>query len=137
MKTAIIAAALLMAGNAFADDLTIGAHVGSWHSLPGRNNVNPGLYVRTADGLQVGAYRNSERGESVYVGQMFSARLGADLEASVMVGAVHGYKRAGLLPVVMPSIRVGGDFGVRIGYIPPAAPKHSHVVHLMAEWSIK
>lgn len=39
--------------------LTIGAHLGSWHSRPGYNNINPGLYVRDADGWTVGGYRNS------------------------------------------------------------------------------
>lgn len=44
--------------------LTVGAHLVSWHSQPGYNGHNPGLYLRDADGWTVGAYRNSLSGRA-------------------------------------------------------------------------
>lgn len=61
MKHLIIGALIAASSiNSFAADreTTVGLHIGSWHSQPGYNNENFGLYVQHK-GWVLGAYRNS------------------------------------------------------------------------------
>lgn len=105
--------------------ITIGLHIGSWHSEPGRNNVNPGIYAVTQDGWTAGVYRNSWKRTSVYAGRaLFGHREGFALT----VGAISGYSHTALM--VVPSYRIGP---ARISYLPKFTKEGSHVVHFSVE----
>jgi hypothetical protein len=88
------AAALLLAlfliAPAWASPWTLGAHVASAHSDmdPWTRNDNPGLYIRHASGVQVGAYRNSLGRNTVY-GALSYAVGPIDVSA----GVASGYQR--------------------------------------------
>lgn len=143
----LIGAVVLSTVAQAGDGLTVGAHLRSWHSQPGYNNDNPGLYVRTAGGWTAGAYCNSlSRSErkptapdcraTTYVGRTWSMPLADGVEASLLVGAATGYQRGRITPVLAPSLRIGGDLAARITVIPPPNAKHAGVVHLTAEWRL-
>ena len=115
---------------------TIGAHMGSWHSEPGFNNVNPGAYYRDDSGATVGAYRNSIRRISTYAGWTWSKPITQGVQASVTAGVITGY--GGVMPMAIPSLRVevGEHLAVRTIVIPKINPKQgTHVVHLAVEWT--
>ena len=86
-------------------DLTIGVHAYTYHfdKSQNYNNYNPGLYLEY-QGWIAGAYYNSERAPSAYAGYTFKAVFGSWID--VTVGAVTGYERAAVLPLVVPSIKV-------------------------------
>lgn len=116
---------------------TIGAHVGSWHSEPGFNNVNPGAYYRDDSGATIGAYRNSIRRVSTYAGWTWSKPITQGVQASVTAGVITGYD-GGVMPMAIPSLRVevGEHLAVRTIVIPKIDPKQgTHVVHLAVEWT--
>ena len=68
---------------------TLGVHAGSAH-FPGgsyQNNFNPGVYLRTDDGITVGGYYNTLRRLSLYAGYTFEyGPLG------LLGGVVTGYQ---------------------------------------------
>jgi hypothetical protein len=136
LLTLIGAVVLSTVAQAGDTGITVGAHLRSWHSQPGYNNDNPGLYIRSADGWTAGTYRNSERRQSTYAGRTLSTHLGSHVEASLTLGAITGYRRAEVLPLVVPSLRIGSDIGLRIAYLPPIEKTGSHVVHIAAEWRL-
>ena len=116
---------------------TIGAHVGSWHSEPGYNNVNPGLYLRTDSGATVGAYRNSIRRVSTYAGWTWSKPIAQGVQATVTAGVITGYE-GGAMPMAIPSVRfeISERAAIRVITIPKIDPKQgAHVVHLAVEWT--
>lgn len=116
----------------------VGVHVGSWHSEPGFNNTNPGLYLRTVDGWTAGAYRNSISRTSVYAGWTDGTELASGVRAEVTVGGITGY-RIPLLPMAVPSVRfaLGEHLGARLILIPRINPKlGAHVVSLAIDWSL-
>ena len=83
----VIATAVLSGGTAHAT--TLGLHAGSAHFPSGsyQNNFNPGVYLRTDDGLTIGGYYNTLRRVSVYAGYTFEyGPLG------LMGGVVTGYQ---------------------------------------------
>ena len=141
IRRLIIAAALCGATAASAQ--TIGAHVRSWHSAQGYNNVNPGLMVRTESGLTAGAYCNSEsRSErfstakrcrlAAYLGQHADWALAPGLKVGLTGGALVGYSRAKVLPFIVPSLLIGDH--VRLIYAPKVEPKGVQTVSLVLEW---
>jgi hypothetical protein len=69
--------------------LVIGLHLFSTHvpNMESTNNVNPGLYARTADGWQAGVYMNTLDRTSVYVAKAFSHG-----PFSLVLGAMSGYQ---------------------------------------------
>jgi hypothetical protein len=91
---------------------TLGAHLLSFHapgaytSDAGRRvayeRVTPGLYLRAPSGLTFGAYRNSYGDGSAYAGWTFETE---DKRFALTVAGVAGYKRAAVLPMVIPSVR--------------------------------
>jgi hypothetical protein len=107
--------------------LAIGLHLGTYHfdASKGYNDFNPGAYV-VCDGWTSGAYRNSERKPSVYAGKTF-AFSGFD----VTIGAVTGYRRAALTPMLVPSHKF--ENGVRLSLLLPAE-KGGGGVHLSWEF---
>lgn len=109
---------------------TVGAHVASWHVHEGFNNVNPGLYARWDSGLTMGAYWNSERAMSAYAGWTFSFQ---EDRYALTVGAVSGYQRAAVLPLVVPSVklRLTEQASVRLSWV--LGPKGGEALHLSVE----
>lgn len=115
----------------------VGAHLGTLHSEPGFEGVNPGAYVRTAGGWSGGIYRNSERGVSLWGGRTWETSRAAfgpvNVRAAATLGAVTGYRRADVLPLVNGSLAfdLGGPQAVRLTLIP--LPKSEGAVHLSFE----
>jgi hypothetical protein len=89
-----IAFGLVIASQAKAEGLTVGLHTISAH-IPqhAQNNVNPGAYLRTAGGVEVGIYRNSWRRPSLYVSQQLELVSGGYGSLGVQGGLVSGYQR--------------------------------------------
>lgn len=85
------------------DVIAIGLHIGTYHfdRTSDYNEVNLGAYAE-CDHYTTGIYRNSLRKPSVYAGYTFDRVLGP---VDVTVGAVSGYPRATLMPLVVPSIK--------------------------------
>lgn len=85
--------------------LAIGLHIGTYHFDRTRdyNEVNLGAYVE-CDHYTAGIYRNSLRKTSAYAGYTFDRVLGP---VDVTVGAVSGYPRAALMPLLVPSVKLG------------------------------
>lgn len=117
-------------------DTRVGVHVGSYHFEGDFNNFNPGAYVYH-NGWTTGTYYNSERRQSVYAGYTFEHYLTADLSVAVTVGAITGYLRAPVLPLVLPSAayKLTARDSVRIGFVPPVGKGSSAAVHVMFERS--
>ena len=125
MKRLAIMVALALAGAAHAD--TLGFHIGSQH-FPAQqyNNFNPGAYYIHSSGATLGTYYNSERRQSVYAGWTWDYgpwRLQA--------GAITGYRRAAVLPLIAPSVSLG--YGFRLTVLPKVERGGSSVLHLMYE----
>ena len=128
MKRLAIMAALALAGAAHAD--TLGLHIGSQH-FPAKqyNNFNPGAYYIHSSGATIGTYYNSERRQSVYAGWTWDYgpwRLQA--------GAITGYERSTVLPMVVPSVALG--YGFRLTALPKVERDGSAVIHLMYEMKL-
>jgi hypothetical protein len=116
-------------------------HVGSVHSAPGYNNVNPGLGYARPDGRSVGVYRNSYRRTTVYAAQTYETRADR-FTAGVVLGAGTGYQKQGRWPVSpliagTASARVAPGTRVRLLYVPPtgkaAAALHLTVGYVFAD----
>ena len=129
----------------------IGAHLGSYHDPdPGNlaNNVNPGAYIRFDNGLTAGAYKNSLKRDSAYIGYT-SQEWG---RVSVTAGIVSGYRTETVIPFAIFTVRAvtfrvsddwdfslvdnpktKGAISVRIGWIPKIEEKGTNVIHLMIE----
>jgi hypothetical protein len=124
----------------------------------GWNNKNPGLYAKWGNGLTVGAYRNSLYRNSAYLGWTFSDNTD---RFALTLGAVSGYDKitegtgdyqavrcdeangcrtvnlkSVILPLLVPSIRVGitDRLSARISLL--AVPKQPAAVHLSMEWRL-
>jgi hypothetical protein len=151
---------LLLLFPVLASAQTVGIHLVSAHQHGGLNNINPGVYARLDNGVTVGAYRNSYKRTSAYLG--YTAETFADrVSLGLTVGAITGYqsisgpqfcpegnheapgfpcinegKRVQLMFV--PSIAYhGGEYAVRLGIIPRPSTKDIAAVHLMFERSFK
>ena len=127
MKRLAIMVALALAGAAHAD--TIGFHIGSQH-FPAKqyNNANPGAYYIHSSGATIGTYYNSERRQSVYAG--WTRDYGP---WRLQAGAITGYRRAAVLPLIAPSVSLG--YGFRLTVLPKVERRGSAVVHLT--WEMK
>lgn len=116
------------------EGITVGAHLVTAHTKPeGKESGTPGLYLRWPNGITVGAYRNSYGDGSVYAGYTFEA---FNRHLALTVGAVTGYRAQPVLPLVVPSLRIGlwGDTSLRVAYL-PKPPKYgsSAAVHFSVE----
>lgn len=118
------------------DALIIGLHLATAHG-PAPEGVqlqsfNPGVYVRAASGLTVGAFRNSHGRASVYGGWTWST---TDQRWSITAGAVTGYPRARVLPLVVPSMRVGiaDGWALRTSLLVNPARDGAHGLHFGVE----
>ena len=122
----IVCAVLGSAGN-LAHAGTLGLHIGSQH-FPAQqyNNFNPGAYYIHDNGATVGTYYNSERRQSVYAGWTWDSG-----PWRLQVGAITGYERSAVLPMIVPSVAVG--YGFRLAVLPKVERDGSSVVHLLWE----
>lgn len=164
IRRAALALALAIAGQAHAQPnpspnpspslspspapLTVGLHWLSGHSRGGFEAITPGLYLRTAEGATVGAYRNSYHRASYYVGVTQDLHVSPSVTASVTLGVICGYREGQLgggpsrtlvpHPLVAPSILIHDEAGTgaRFTFLPPAHPKSSGVLHLGLEWKL-
>jgi hypothetical protein len=83
--------------------VAIGLHIATAHFSPGYDSFNPGVYA-VCDAEYVGpvvggVFRNSEGRGSVYVGKVFKV-----WEVQLVVGAVTGYERQSVFPMIVPSV---------------------------------
>ena len=122
----MVCAVLGTAGN-LAHAGTLGLHIGSQH-FPAQqyNNFNPGAYYIHDNGATVGTYYNSERRQSVYAGWTWDSG-----PWRLQVGAITGYERSAVLPMVVPSVALG--YGFRLTVLPKVERGGSSVAHLMWE----
>lgn len=116
----------------------VGVHLVS-HHIPTRsdqNNLNLGAYVRTENGITLGAYRNTLSRTSVYAGLTLERGPFA-----LTAGAVTGYRKddrgrgfskSALTPMLAPSVRWGS---ARLSFIPGVGVSPS-VLHLSLEAEI-
>ncbi len=114
---------------------TVGIHLASQH-FPQRqfNNTNPGMYLKLDNGLTAGWYRNSERGHSQYIGWTGTLwQITNSVSLEVTAGAITGYRRADVLPLLVPSLRIGELNAVRITLAPPIGKGASTALHLSIE----
>lgn len=105
--------------------LAMGIHMATYHPN-NRNNLNgfnPGIYAN-CDDYTAGVYHNSYRSPSVYVAKRFGF---------VAVGAVTGYPRGPVLPMLVFSHEFNG---FRFTYMPPI-DKITGGVHFSYEWKLK
>lgn len=120
--------ALSSLAHAEQSDYTIGAHALSFHADKQYETVTPGLYVRHNDtGATAGVYRNSEGGTSAYVGGTLSYK-----KLDLTIGAVIGYKRAKVLPMVVPSVKLTDN--LRVALIVNPWDIKASAVHLAYEF---
>ena len=106
---------------------TLGLHIGSKH-FPAQqyNNFNPGAYYIHDNGATVGTYYNSERRQSVYAGWTWDSG-----PWRLQVGAITGYERSAVLPMVVPSVALW--YGFRLTVLPKVERNGSSVIHFMWE----
>ena len=113
--------------------LAIGVHLGTVHTNidPGYtpNNINPGIYLETSGNYMVGAYYNSDRKSTIYVGK--ALHYG---NAQLMVGLATGYSRP-VVPAIIPAYNVplAKDFYGKIWYV-PKVNSGAEAVHFSIEW---
>lgn len=122
-------------------DTRLGVHVGSQHfgrNADQFNNVNPGVYVYH-DGWTAGTYHNSERKQSFYAGYTFEGALVGPFTYGLTVGAITGYSRGAVLPMLVPSVALpvpawGTTF--RLSGVPPVGKRSAAALHLSMEWKL-
>lgn len=134
---ALAICALAVACGQAKADTRVGLHLGSWHETPGYNNTNPGVYVYH-NGWTAGTYYNSERHQSYYAGYTFEHPLfDGGVRLGATAGAITGYERAKVLPMVVPSVAVSIPAGLgsaaRLSFIPPIGGMPT-VLHLSVEF---
>lgn len=119
----------LFPGNAHAGEW--GAHLGTYHFDRGQSyqEVNPGVYTIQTDpqGRRwiAGAYLNSIRRPSVYLGRVVSTG-----RVDWALGGVTGYHLP-VLPLIVPSVRFAGHW--RASLLLPV-DKHGGGLHLSYEF---
>lgn len=132
LRAVVLSALAVFTSTAMHADTVYGLHIGS-HHLPAKdfNNFNPGAYVRWSNGITVGGYYNSERKTSAYVG--YTHEWG---NFAVTLGGITGYKRMTVLPMIVPSVKLGeiNDATFRLAVLPKLEKSGATVLHLMVEF---
>ena len=121
------------------DAWIIGVHLVTAHFPAAYDGVHrfewltPGLYVVAPGGATVGAYRNSYGNASAYAG--WTWRRG---QWALMVGAVTGYDRASVLPMVVPSysFKLEDNKALRFSYMPKTYKAGAHALHVSYEFQL-
>lgn len=117
----------------------VAAHLVSAHSSGHYNNINPGLSVRTECGIVAGAYYNSQRRASAYVGYSAETRGPVAVFGSLALATGYRHPRTGKkyivapLPMIGVKVSVAGHWRLVGGYLPSLGP-NPHVAHLMLEY---
>jgi hypothetical protein len=105
--------------------LVLGAHLVSYHTGDGYNNLNPGLNASFCK-FQSGIYYNSNKKVSVYSAREFSHK-----KIFLLVGGVSGYNKK-ITPFSMIGVRVDK---FKIGFIPKIKGKsNTNLIHVMYEF---
>jgi hypothetical protein len=122
--TLAVGLALVSGAKAERQDTEMGLHIATYHTDRSTkyNEFNPGFYVMHK-GATAGFYKNSEGGNSWYIGTTLPV-----WKFDVLIGMVQGYKR-GSTPMLVPSYKFEST-GIRLAFIPPVAGI-SGGVHLM------
>lgn len=121
---------------------TFGVHIGSSHYPGGsyQNNFNPGVYLRTDDGITVGTYYNTLRRASVYAGYTYEigplGLLGGVVtgyQPKLIDGVSYGQGKA-LTPMLALSLQLPalGGFKPMLMLVPPFKSSPA-VLHLAFE----
>lgn len=107
--------------------VVIGLHIGTYHFDRDRHyeEFNIGVSATLGDNT-AGIYRNSEGRASVYGARIWRAHKHLD----VAFGLVTGYQRAPLVPLVVPSVKLGDH--LRLSLLLPAE-KGSGGIHFSWE----
>lgn len=86
------------------------------------NEVNPGLGYMTPGGWGAYLYQNSYGKPSFMAGKELRKPLTSSLDAALLLGAVTGYPKSDVLPVVMPGLlgKLGGGHELGLMFQPPA-----------------
>ena len=100
-------------------------HVASYHTDRepdyNENNLGLGLRIKSPERrifFAAGAYRNSVRANSVYVGAGMGMLDTGLLTVRFMVGGITGYSRP-VLPFVFPELVLSyKEIGLMVGYVP-------------------
>ena len=98
------------------------AHFGSGSSS--MEWATPGIYVRHPSGFTAGFYRNSLGRGSAFAAWTWQTE---SRTWAITVGAVTGYDRSKVMPLVVPSVRFpipDTSIALRISAVPPIA-KHN------------
>ena len=82
------------------------------------------------NGVTVGLFRNSERRLSAYAGYTWSWHVAGPISAELTLGGMGGYRRATIVPMIMPSISyaITPKAALRLSGVPPTG-KMAGVVH--------
>lgn len=113
------------------------SHFGACYPMPegcrAYASATPGIYWRAPSGLTVGGYRNSFGGDSAYAGWTFET---ADRRFALTVAGASGYPRASVIPLVVPSVRVGlaEHLSLRLAGTPRVEKGGAAMAHLALEW---
>lgn len=85
--------------------IVLGLHLATYHFDRDRKyeEFNPGAYA-TCDEYEAGLYRNSEGKFSTHVGYTVRNAIGP---IDLTFGMVTGYKRGPILPLFIPSVKLG------------------------------
>lgn len=137
----ILVAVVVISGcTAHAD--TLGLHAGSAHFPSGsyQNNFNPGLYLRTDDGITIGGYYNTLRRFSFYAGYTFEygplgllGGVATGYQPKNINGLSYGHGKA-LTPMLVLSLRLPPLGGLKpmVMLVPPFRSSPA-VLHLAFE----
>lgn len=112
----------------------VGVNLGSYHiAEPGRNNFNPGMYVRMHNGWGGGAFYNSFKRWAVhaeYNWDHYNPTLG---HYTLQLGGAVGYEQTPVVLLLTFSKRFGGPsgHGARAFYVAP------NVVHGAYEYEVQ
>jgi len=112
----VIGVTLMLAyGVAAAQSLII--HGLSYHSIGEYNNTNLGIGYVAENGIAGGYYRNSEKGDTFYVG--YRDKL-IDNRLSIVYAVGTGYDKTPVMPVIMlvGSIPIVQNISLNIGVAP-------------------
>lgn len=120
--------------------VAMGIHLGSAHidpypTAPKLYDQNPGVYIQFSNNVVMGAFQNSLRKPSAYLGYELQLIQYKAFELSVIGGGITGYPQAAVVPLIMPTIRLAIDkhTGIRMGYLPKIQATQAHVLHFMVE----
>lgn len=108
--------------SAYAEPVTLGVHLATYHVKSGYNNVNPGVYVRWGY-FTAGTYHNSVNRQSSYVGLTYEWETPSWPLVSAMAltaGAISGYAYRPVIPFIIPSARfdLTRDISLRTTLVP-------------------